>query len=242
MTSATSPRTWTSLTISTPNQLSLPSTSPSTLLPPMRQQSRSSQRTLRKASPRPSGGVLTIANRAKLDDGSGIGSLVNPRRSEGDTPAHLRIVEDLGDRRRPLNESAEVFSGAVPGAEYHSHRQVPDVSADGCGILPLAQPQRRLQRFRWDIEGGLSSGEPCVGGREQPLRIGGDSRDRRYRCNRPAWRHLFDMASLTEQPSSKFRLHTLCHGATVVTGIVSWYYLRAVLRLCTSRHYTGRSR
>ena len=38
---------------------------------------------------------------------------------------------------------------------------------------------------------------------------------------------MFDTACLTEQPSNKLRLHTLCHGVTV-EGIVSWYHLRAV--------------
>ena len=47
---------------------------------------------------------------------------------------------------------------------------------------------------------------------------------------------LFYIACLTEQPSNKLRLHTLCHEVTV-TGIVSWYHLRAVLRVCTSRLY-----
>ena len=52
---------------------------------------------------------------------------------------------------------------------------------------------------------------------------------------------LFDIACPTEQPSNKLRLHTLCHGVTD-TGIVSWYHLRAVLRLRTSKHDTGRFR
>ena len=50
---------------------------------------------------------------------------------------------------------------------------------------------------------------------------------------------MFHIACHFEQPSNKRRLHTVCHGGTV-TYIVSWYNLRRVARVCTSRRYTRR--
>ena len=48
-----------------------------------------------------------------------------------------------------------------------------------------------------------------------------------------------DVACLTERPSNKIWLHTVCHVVTE-TDLVSWNHLRAVSRACTSRHCARR--